>query len=120
MCEVHTFMARFAKFALMALQNKRGTIRHTVNCMLQTNCTFARNVKDLARLSNFELDSLNHINVKALLCRVTCICKEQCKSDRNIACLASVLRELTQIRGKLMACDLRRQEIEIIWDICVN
>ena len=93
----------------------------STSALLLANCTFARNVKDLAQLSNFELDSLNHINVKALLCHVTCICKEQCKSDRNIACLASVLRELTQIRNKLMECDLRRQEIEeIIWDICVN
>ena len=121
LCEFHTFIARFAKFSFMALKSKCDTIQHIAQCMLRSNCTFAKNVKELAFHLGLDLDDLKCINVNELLHDIKGLCKGQCKSDVIITCLASVVKELSQTRDNLMDCNLSRQEThETILDICVN
>ena len=118
LCESHAFMARFSKFALMAIKSKCDVIRYIAEHLLQTKNTFAMNAEHLAQQLHTSTDALVNLGASGLYKMLTCACDTQCKVSKA---LASVVIELTQIRDNLMNCSLSPEEIVfIIDDICIN
>jgi hypothetical protein len=120
LCERHTFLARFAKFALSAIKTNCDTLSYIVSCMLQTKCTFANNFKHLAELLQVSPRMTETCSPKTVLKDIYCYCRGHCKNEQNLS-LASAVIELSQARDKIMDTPLTRDEVcDIIRDICLN
>ena len=119
-CDVHMFLARFAKFALCAVQSECETMSCIVRYMTNSKCIFGNNMNKLCQSLGVTYDCLKDKTITEVMRLLRNQCEMQCRSNDNKS-LASVLKELSLVRDKMSHCELRHNEITlIINDICLN
>ena len=85
LCDRHMFLSRLANFALSASQINCDTLNGIVSCIRTSDCIFARNLRHLCEILNFNINFLQQSNKHAIQ-RII----EQC-------CLMSVDLSITSI-----------------------
>ena len=120
LCERHTFVSRFSRFAILAMNNKCQTTASITKIMTSNDCTFTRNLKQVCDLLALDITVFEQSSVGTITQMIKGLCNQYCKPEREQH-LAGVLRELSQVRDNAYDSPLSKSEtIEIITDICLK